>query len=678
VPARAGPGDRQTAGWLALLLAGQAATLHMVQAGPFVRYQHYPPLPGLLAETHPAAIAVFLLQAIAVVVGMLAARPPAGSLLRPLGRWPLILVGVGFVLTSATLSRSIPDYAGELLLASLIQLVHLGNVILLARSLTERRVGAIRSLAARWLGPPGEQGQTAPDRDRFAWIPALGVTLVAAILALASYQNHPHVPDEVVYLIHARYFAAGRLTLELPAVPEAFDLDLMTYEATRWFSPVSPAWPAILAIGIVIGAPWLVNPVLGGVNVLLAYRLLGALYPRRTARIAVLLLAVSPWHLFMAMSFMPHTATLTCALAAAVAVARLRRDPRLRWAVIAGFFLGLVGLIRPLEGVALALLLGLWSLGARGRRLRLLPAAAFTLAALATGVIILPYNKLLTGSPGKFPINAYVDARYGAGHNDLGFGANRGMGWSGLDPLPGHGAADVAVNANFNLFQINVELLGWATGSLLVLLLWLALRRVTRSDRLMVISIGTIAGIHSFYYFSGGPDFGARYWFLVIIPCLAIAARGIEELERAAEAGAPGAGGRVLGAATVLAAGALLVFVPWRASDKYHHYRGMRPDIRELSGRHPWGDGIVLIRGNRHPDFASAAVYNPVDLGRELPIYAWDRGGDIRRRLVAAYPGRRFWIVNGPTVTGRGYQVLAGPLTGDGLLARADSGAAAP
>jgi 4-amino-4-deoxy-L-arabinose transferase-like glycosyltransferase len=650
----------------------------MIRAGPLVRYQHYPPLHRLLSDAPSAAVAVFTLQALAVALGLLHLRSELSRMLRRAGKWQRLLIGVVFVLTSATLSRSLTDYAGELLLASLVQLVQLGNVLLIFAHLPETWLAGIERLTNRILGPQRDETPGPGDPDRFAWIPAIWVTAVAAILALTSYQSHPHVPDEVSYLLQAKYFAEGRLTLPLPPVPQAFDVDLMSYEATRWYSPVSPAWPAMLAIGMVLGAPWLVNPLLGGVNLLLAYRLLLALYPRRTARIAVLLLAVSPWNLFMAMNFMPHTATLTCALAAAVAVARLRRDPRLRWALLGGFFLGIVGLIRPLEGVAVAVLLGLWSLGARGRRLRLLPSAGLTLAALGTALIILPYNKLLTGSAGKFPINAYVDARYGPGHNDLGFGSNRGMGWSGLDPLPGHGAADVAINANFNLFQINVELLGWATGSLLVLLLWLAIRRVNRADRLMLVSIAAIAGIHSFYYFSGGPDFGARYWFLAIVPCLALAARGIEELERGADAESPGDGRRVLGATAALVAGALLVFVPWRAIDKYHHYRGMRPDIRELSTRYSWAGGIVLIRGNRHPDFASAVVYNPVDLGLALPIYAWDRGAEVRRRLIAAYPGRRFWIVNGPTLTGGGYEVLVGPLTANELVARADSGTAVP
>src|SRR5690606_10366434 len=130
----------------------------------------------------------------------------------------------------------------------------------------------------------------------------------------------PHVPDEVIYLYHARYFAAGMLTMPAPPVPEAFNIDLMTYEPTRWYSPVPPGWPAALSVGVLLGAPWLVNPVLNALNVLLASMLLHAVYDRRTARLAVLLLAVSPWFLFMGMNFMTHTFTLTCALAAAVAV----------------------------------------------------------------------------------------------------------------------------------------------------------------------------------------------------------------------------------------------------------------------------------------------------------------------------------------------------------------------
>ena len=77
-----------------------------------------------------------------------------------------------------------------------------------------------------------------------------------------------------------------------PPVQAAFDMDLMTYEEERWYSPLSPGWPTILALGVFLKVPWLVNPVLAGINVLLTYLLVGEIFSRRTSRLAVLLLCV--------------------------------------------------------------------------------------------------------------------------------------------------------------------------------------------------------------------------------------------------------------------------------------------------------------------------------------------------------------------------------------------------
>ncbi|HTL06576.1 MAG TPA: hypothetical protein VL241_12575 [Gemmatimonadales bacterium] len=664
--------------WMALFVAGYASSLLLIHAGHSVGYQHYLPLATLLRSGPRLPQLVLSLQVVAVAWGLLRSRAALARALRVAGGRALWGVAAVLLLGSATLSRSPLTYAGELLLAGFIQLVQLGNVVLVCIALPGRWLAAVGRGADRLLGPPGASEPAPGGPDRFAWGLAAGVTAIALALAWLSYQRHPHIPDEVVYLYHARYFAAGRLAMPLPPVPEAFNVDLMSYQATRWFSPVPPGWPAVLAVGAWLGAPWLINPLLGGVNLLLAYVLLRELYPRRTARVAVLLLAASPWALFMAMNFMSHTATLTGALVAAVAVGRLRRDPRLRWAALGGLGIALVGLIRPLDGFTVALLLGLWSLGARGVRLRLLPAAALTLATLLASSSVLPYNRALTGSARTFPIMQYTDAMYGVGSNAMGFGANRGLGWPGVDPFPGHGPIDVLVNANFNLFQTNVELLGWATGSLLLLALYLATGRLRRADWQMLTVLGLVIGLHSFYWFSGGPDFGARYWYLILLPCLALSAQGLTLLERKADAQASGAGARVLAGAGLLIAGALLVFVPWRAIDKYYHYRGMRPDVRRLAAHGRFGEAIVLIRGRRFPDYASAATYNPIDPAAPQTLFAWDRGPDTRRALARRFAGRPFWILDGPTVTRAGFQVVAGPLTGEQLLARGDSLPPAP
>jgi len=116
-------------------------------------------------------------------------------------------------------------------------------------------------------------------------------------------------------------------------------------------------------------------------------------------------------------------------------------------------------------------------------------------------------------------------------------------------------------------------------------------------------------------------------------------------------------------AGVVLVAAALLLYVPSRALGKYHNFRGMRADVRTLARSSGFGRSLVLVRGPRTPDYASAAVYNPVDLRADVPVYAWDRSPDVRARLLDAYPDRTVWILDGPTLTGGAYRIAAGPLT---------------
>ncbi len=138
--------------------------------------------------------------------------------------------------------------------------------------------------------------------------------------------------------------------MPLPPVPSAFNVDLMYYDAARWFSPVPPGWPFVLAIGVRLGVPWLVNPVAGGVSVVLAYLVLGTHVRRSHHPLATLLLATSPWFLFLSMSLMTHAVTLACALAAALGVARARRSGSVLPAFVAGLATGYVALIRPWKG----------------------------------------------------------------------------------------------------------------------------------------------------------------------------------------------------------------------------------------------------------------------------------------------------------------------------------------
>jgi hypothetical protein len=331
----------------------------------------------------------------------------------------------------------------------------------------------------------------------------------------------------------------------------------------------------------------------------------------------------------------------------------------------------MVSLIRPLDGVIVAGLLGLWAIGVGGRRLKFSSIIAFVVGVIIVGATILVYNKQITGDPTTFPLTAYYEEYFGHKSNALGFGPERGLGWA-IDPYPGHGPIDASVNANLNTFAINIELFGWSTGSLLLIALLLFSKNKRKGDYLMLIIIFVIAATYSLYWFSGGPDFGARYWYLMIIPLIGLAVRGIQMLQEKFEIGASGLplnSTRVIVAIFSLSLISLFNFFPWRAIDKYHHYRGMRPDIRELAKKHDFGKSLVLIRGDSS-DYQSAWSYNPIDFRADAPIYAWDRNSDIRTRLLNEYIDRPVWIINGPSITNTNFEVTEGPLFSQELLER--------
>jgi len=142
---------------------------------------------------------------------------------------------------------------------------------------------------------------------------------------------------------------------------------------------------------------------------------------------------------------------------------------------------------------------------------------------------------------------------------------------------------------------------------------------------------------------------------------VALSARGMTSL-------AQSTGTRVSVAVGALIVMTVVTYVPWRAADKYHHYRGMRADIRALAAERRFGADLILITGKRSPDYASAFALNPVDLRSEVPIYAWDRDAATRAAVLSEYAGRRVWFVNGPSVTGRGFEVASGPVSAADLL----------
>src|SRR5688572_19010336 len=236
--------------------------------------------------------------------------------------------------------------------------------------------------------------------EALLFLAALTMTAAASWLALDA---TPFLDDDVAALFQARIFASGAVTLPLPSEPEFFRVFGVLGDGVgreRWCGMYPPGWPALLAVGVRVGAPWLVNPVLAGALAVVTARLGERLFDRTTGRLAAGFLVASPMFLGLAATHLSHVATALFAAIAFGAVLRLMRDGAPFAGLIAGVALGVAFLCRPLDAVLLGVVFAVPMLSSpRLLRERAL-GISLGIAAVGVAAILLSlFQSATTGDP---------------------------------------------------------------------------------------------------------------------------------------------------------------------------------------------------------------------------------------------------------------------------------------
>lgn len=572
--------------------------------------------------------------------------------------WGTLFVLLLTVSASAHFTLYVPHrkwtaLALQVVFALATYVVHGAMLIAIAGAPRRERLQAFAVRCRTWL----------QRMDR--WVPfllAVCALLTAILVNQLVLEGMYHIPDGAGYLFQARCLAAGKLALEAPPVERAHELYLLTVQDGAWYGITNPGWPAVLAVGAFFGVPWLVNPFLGALTVLLAHGLLSRLTTRRQAHAVTALLVLSPWFLFLNASYMTHSLSLFLVVLAWWGLGRAR-EGNATFALLAGAAMGWLFLVRPLDGLLVGGFTGVVWWAARRRfepRVWL-----YGLGCVGIAALLLPYNAHFTGRPASFPIQVYLDRIWYPGANRLGFGADVGNppgGWGILDPYPGHGWRDVLLNTNQNLVSLQTELHGFAIGSLTFLLIFVAWGRWNVVDRLALSLLALLLIAYNAYWFSGGPDFGARYWYLVILPALHLTMRGIETVRERWEGSQRTSIVRERLALLVSAAClvACLVFPVWRATTKYVEYRGFHADYVRLAEQESLRGALVFIRsseqgtyrdvGDADPDPEYSSAFFASDfVHREGPIFLRDLGPAVNAQAVAFWRPRsvRFAVARG-------------------------------
>ena len=206
--------------------------------------------------------------------------------------------------------------------------------------------------------------------DERRWAVAAVLAGLLAVGTLTVYHNHPLCVDEFAQLFQAKIFAAGKIWAEYP--PEL--LDRLLPFTSGFFAPsqetghvISGYWPGYSLLQtpfVLIGAPWLLNPLLGAGTLLLIRHIAAKLYPDTNAPSWAMLFAIaSPAFIVNCISYYSLPAQLFLNLLFTILI--LEISPR---RLLAAGFIGSFALLQknPVSHIFYALPWIVWILARRG------------------------------------------------------------------------------------------------------------------------------------------------------------------------------------------------------------------------------------------------------------------------------------------------------------------------
>jgi hypothetical protein len=486
------------------------------------------------------------------------------------------------------------------------------------------------NVAGRWTMPVRRlcRGIAAMRPGPFVAMVAAVELVLACAASTFLFDRVPQVDDTATQVFQAKMLAEGRVKTPVPEPYEFFEYNFMVRRGDEWFGKYPPGHPALLALGVLVHAPWIVNPIAGAVLVALVFLLGCRLYDVPTAKIAAGLGLASPFVLFMSSEFMSHATAAAIFLVFLVLFVETVRSPRVSLGLAAGAALGFLVCTRPLTaaGLAVPYVIVAVALLVRGARKYAPALVVMATSALAGVAVLLAYNEATTGSAW---VSGY-EALHGTAHNP-GFGH---AGWG-----PALTPAIAVANSLTRMNALNEYLFVWPIPSLLLLAAWIAAGRWNRWDGVLFATFAGLAFAYFFYWLPGS-IFGPRFVYEAVGCVLLLSARGVRALMTEPGPGEAPARARH-GVATMLfvcwvytlaVSGPQLVRIYAR-----DYWKGVgKHVVREVRSR-DLRDAVVLVP---RAEFVAAFAENDPSFEGEV-IFARDTPNPVR--LERAYPDRAFY-----------------------------------
>ncbi|MDM8553137.1 glycosyltransferase family 39 protein [Desulfococcaceae bacterium HSG7] len=350
---------------------------------------------------------------------------------------------------------------------------------------------------------------------KFLLIVVFIVTFISTnLISYYIFEHIPHVQDSLVQVFHAKIFSIGKVVVPSHPIKEFFDFSHIINNG-KWYSVYPPGHSFLIMLGFFVGMPWVVNPLLGSLSILIFYFIGKELYDEKTGRIALLLGLFSPFIMFMSSEFMSHSSALFFLSLFILFFAKTTKQVSLFYPLFAGGSLGMALLARPVTALAVSVPFAIYALFNlikyfKNYVLRLFIMLAACLVFIG---ILLTFNYLTNSDPLLFG----YEVKWGPEHN-LGFG--NGI-WGEIH-TPQKGLQQ---NLN-NLNALNRYLFEWPIPCLLFMFIPFAAVSRNIWDYILISSFFALSLIYFFFWYQDW-CFGPRYMYEASIMAIILTSRGI-------------------------------------------------------------------------------------------------------------------------------------------------------
>lgn len=461
------------------------------------------------------------------------------------------------------------------------------------------------------------------------WL-ALSVLIAFSLAAIGSdyfFSRIPFAEDSYAQYLQAKIFASGQWYGSSHPLPRFFDMTFFVNDG-KVYSQYPPGHSLILTLGFLVGAPWLVNPMLGAMSIVAVYFLTREISTRAAARIATILTLSSINFILLASEYMNHMTALLCTLCFALFYIRSHRSGQFFDALMAGNALGYLIITRPQVAVPLAVPFVLhWVI----TKFRSSPALfwrngiATTISFSIWAAFFCYYNAQTTGNPlvtgyekvGEWGVMPRLNLDLGQLYYDL----NRVI---------------------IQLQAMHIHMFSWCTSSLIFVWLLFQLRLARSYCGLLIAAALSIAlSLIATPYWGGA--FNARYLFEASGFCLVLSAVCIVRLPVWAKhvfgLTLPISHARI----TLLLVVALLFLlaIPYRIADSVKYYSGNDYPAKNPGFYHALLEikkpALVFV-GSEFKHWMPASLFNLPSY--DSPIIAAVNRGDENQQLIDMYPNR--------------------------------------